>query len=189
METWIIVTIVVVVLVIVVVLVAGFLIIEHIAGGHHGPPSNKGTPYPETQFDSTIPTPTVAPQLVEMGKLPGSPYWCETTYYAAKFVDDNGHYGNLGPWSCGVVSEPSSTCTLNKTQGDTCGFGAVTMGFAAPDRKYRINLYRKVGKNGIPEALNRFIPGTNSHCSSCNYLGMDQWNPHEDNAPCKDCPQ
>lgn len=185
MELWEIVSIVVVVVTVlsaiaIIILVLGHFL-HHDQGGSTG-----GHPQEEKVFDPSMPTPVSPPLLLHMSPIKGEPSWCKRTYYAAKYVDSNGNYGRLGPWSCGVAAEPTSTCLLGGS-GDTCRTSSVEMGFSNIT-KHQVNLYRKVGINGQAIAINSFMPGKYSSCSDCNMIGLDLWNPNESNDPCDGCP-
>ncbi len=129
----------------------------------------------EDKFDSKIPTPSTTLKVTNFGAAGGAP-WCISTYYALRYVDGSGKFGDLGDWSSEVIATKKSSpggCEANLPKLEPKK--SVLSG-------YNINIHRQQDK------LNKSDEGEIIGMLSDNFF-IDANNPNSDfiKSICKGC--
>ena len=62
----------------------------------------------ESQFDSSIPTPVTTLKLDSFNMVTGYAPWCIPSFYAIRFIDQDGNYGGMSDWFGPIVAGKST---------------------------------------------------------------------------------
>ncbi|AHA46095.1 hypothetical protein ISTM_197 [Insectomime virus] len=145
------------------------------------PWENPDGSFKEVKFDSTIPTPEEKPALAQFGKAESDqPLWCIPTWYSVRYVDQNGNYGKLGPWSEEIVS----SCSVPGLGCNSCNSFLPIISIKTSLSKYSANVHRqtKVFHPDIEgDVVGAFSPASNG------WIFIDSENPNKDSAYCSGC--
>lgn len=145
------------------------------------PWENSNGSYKETKLDKTIPTPTVKPTLSQFGKADNNqPLWCIPSWYAIRYVDKNGNYSDLGPWSEKVVS----SCSVPGLNCNGCNSFLPMLSIPSADSRFSANVHRQTQAfhpDIEGDLIGAFFPASNG------WIFIDNNNPNTDGSYCGSC--
>nr|WQM87141.1 hypothetical protein [Marseillevirus cajuinensis]WRK65113.1 transmembrane domain containing protein [Marseillevirus futianmevirus] len=145
------------------------------------PWENKDGSFKEVKFDSSVPTPTEKPSLLQFGKADqNQPLWCIPTWYSVRYVDQNGNYGKIGPWSDQIIS----SCSVPGLGCNSCNSFLPILSIPSANSKFSANVHRqsKVFHPDLEgEIVGAFSPASNG------WIFIDSENPNKDYAFCEGC--
>lgn len=172
----------VVVLIIVVVIAAfGIFAFEKDWKPKLKPWENPNGSYKEKKMDESIPTPTETPTLIQFGQGNG-PLWCIPTWYSVRYVDQNGNYGKMGPWSTKPVM---SSCKDSYLGCSSCGSTLPMISIPSANSKFSANVHRQSSvfhPSLEGEIVGAFYPASNG------WIFIDSENPNSDSSSsCEEC--
>ncbi|ALX27507.1 hypothetical protein GMAR_ORF133 [Golden Marseillevirus] len=145
------------------------------------PWENPDGSFKEVKFDQTIPTPENSPVLAQFGKADNNqPLWCIPTWYAVRYVDQNGNYGKLGPWSQEIVS----SCSVPGLGCNGCNSFLPIISIPSSLPQYSANVHRQ-SKTFHPDDEGKIV-GSFSPASN-GWIFIDSENPNKDYAYCSGC--
>lgn len=98
----------------------------------------------EDKLSKKVETPSQTLIISKFGAAGGAP-WCIPTWYALRYIDGDGNYGDLGPWSSEVVAGKHVSgggCSANLPQLEPENI----ITFASQSSGYNTNIHRQYQK-------------------------------------------